>query len=89
MSIFEIIMLICFGASWPFAIAKTIKAKDPRGKSFLFLTLLLIGYISGCIHKIVYTPQDKVLYLYVMNGLLVLCDLSLSLYYGRKLKKNL
>ncbi len=87
MSIFEIIMLVCFGASWPLAIIKTVRAKNPAGKSFLFLGLLFIGYVSGCLHKIIYTPGDKVLYLYILNGLLVATDLILSMYYASKLKK--
>ena len=32
----EAAMLICFGASWPFAIIKTVRAKNPAGKSYLF-----------------------------------------------------
>ncbi len=88
MSVYEIIMLVCFGASWPMAILKTVKAKNPAGKSFIFLGLLLIGYVSGCVHKIVYTPGDKVLYLYMLNGVLVATDLILSIYYARKLKNS-
>ena len=37
MSIFEAGMLICFGASWPFAVMKTYKTKSVKGKSRLFL----------------------------------------------------
>ena len=33
--VFEMIMLICFGASWPFALLKTIRVKNPAGKSRL------------------------------------------------------
>ena len=28
-TVFEALMLICFGFSWPFAIVKTIKVKNP------------------------------------------------------------
>ena len=45
MSIFEAGMLICFGISWPFAIAKVIKAKSVKGISLGFLNLVFIGYI--------------------------------------------
>ena len=37
MSIFEAIMLICFGASWPAAVYKTYTTKNVEGKSLLFL----------------------------------------------------
>ena len=29
----EIIMLICFGASWPISVAKSYKARTAKGKS--------------------------------------------------------
>ena len=41
MSFFEAGMLICFGASWPFAVAKTYKSKSVKGKSRLFLSLII------------------------------------------------
>lgn len=77
MSIFEITMLICFGASWPLAIYKTVKAKNPIGKSVLFLYLVLIGYIAGCMHKM-YFNFDNVFWLYTLNALMVLADLVLT-----------
>ena len=40
MSICEIIMLVCFAASWPAAIVKTWRAKNPAGKSILFAVLI-------------------------------------------------
>ena len=52
MSIYEALMLICFGASWPFAVIKTYKTKAVKGKSRLFLSLIIIGYIFGMINKI-------------------------------------
>lgn len=86
-SIFEAIMLICFGISWPFAILKTIKAKNPAGKSYLFSALIIIGYISGCLHKILY-HWDMVFYLYLVLLCLVSTDMILCLYYASKLKRN-
>lgn len=87
MSIFEIIMLVCFGVSWPFAIATTIRVKNPTGKSFVFMVLVLVGYIAGCLHKILH-QFDAVFWLYVLNGLLVLVDMVLSLYYLRRLRRH-
>ena len=84
---FEIIMLLCFGASWPFSVYKTWKTKTSKGKSLVFLYLVLIGYISGCIHKIFYHP-DAVLYLYVFNGLIVLTDLILCYRYRKKVRRK-
>lgn len=80
MSIYEILMLICFGASWPFAVLKTYKTKNVKGKSVLFLSLIIIGYICGIIHKCIYKP-DAVIWLYVFNLILVSADLTLWFKY--------
>lgn len=80
MSIFEMIMLICFGASWPFSLYKTWRAKSSVGKSRVFLVLVIIGYISGVIHKMLYM-RDWVVLLYVLNGAMVSADLYLCHLY--------
>ena len=73
-------MLVCFGLSWPVAVWKTYKTKSVRGKSFLFLFLILLGYILGVIHKVIYN-FDYVIWLYVINGVLVLADMTLWFVY--------
>ena len=80
MSIFEAGMLICFGASWPAAVAKTYRTKNVKGKSRLFLWLVIIGYICGMIHKVL-ANFDWVFYLYVVNAILVSTDLILVYRY--------
>ncbi len=85
MSIYEIIMLVCFGASWPFAIRKTYVSKDPKGKSMIFLTLLIIGYVCGVLHKALF-HYDNVIFLYIANGIMVSIDMGLSLYYMKQIK---
>jgi hypothetical protein len=70
MSLFEAIMLICFGSAWPFAIYKTYRTKTVDGKSIYFLIILLCGYMSGIIHKFLYS-QDLVIILYCLNFLMV------------------
>lgn len=79
---FEVIMLLCFGASWPFSIWKTIRTKNPAGKSSTFGILVFIGYLCGCLHKVIYR-YDAVFWLYAFNSLLVLTDLALCAYYRR------
>jgi uncharacterized membrane protein len=87
MSIFEIIMLICFGLAWPFSIYKSWKTKEVGSKSLIFLIALLIGYISGILHKAIYA-FDPVIFLYILNGTMVLFDILLylrnRLYHLRK-----
>lgn len=81
MSIFEAIMLLCFGAAWPFSIYKSWVSKSSEGKSMAFMIIVEVGYISGMIHKVLYS-RDGVLYLYALNTLLVLVDMIL--YYRNK-----
>lgn len=52
MGIFEFMMLFCFGFSWPFAIAKSLKSRSTKGKSLMFMLLIELGYIFGIIHKV-------------------------------------
>ncbi len=86
MSYFEIGMLVCFGASWPFNVIKTYTTKSAKGKSFVFLWLIFIGYLSGILHKI-YFLYDNVIWLYVFNAVLVLADMVLAYMY-RAREKN-
>lgn len=81
MSIFEALMLICFGAAWPMSIYKSITSKSNSGKSIYFLYIVLLGYISGVIHKLLFS-YDLVIYLYILNALLVFTDIIL--YYRNK-----
>lgn len=45
--ILEAAMLVCFGSSWPFSIAKALRTKTVKGKSPVFLTLIILGYVFG------------------------------------------
>ncbi len=84
-SIFETVMMVCFGFSWPFAILKTIRTKNPAGKSLGFSVLVLIGYFAGILYK--YLGRfDYVFFLYVINFLMVGTVLVLTLYYARMLQ---
>ena len=74
MSIFEIVMLICFGAAWPLSIYKAYISQTTEGKSVLFLIVILIGYVAGILNKI-FTRYDQVVYLYLLNFIMVLTDL--------------
>jgi hypothetical protein len=76
MSVFEIIMLICFGSAWPFSIYKSWTARTNKGKSPWFLAIVFAGYISGIIHKILHN-YDPVVFLYAINGLMVLIDMTI------------
>ncbi|NGX32303.1 MAG: hypothetical protein K1060chlam4_00344 [Candidatus Anoxychlamydiales bacterium] len=74
--IFEIIMLLCFGAAWPLSVYKSYKSKSIKGKSLAFLYVIFLGYIAGILNK-VYYRYDGVIYLYVFNSFLVFLDIFL------------
>ena len=92
MDIWVGIMLICFGASWPSAIIKTIRAKNPAGKSFLFMSLVMLGYVSGIIGHLSRKGSasfgDWVFWLYVLDLAMVAADCVLSFYYHTLRKKE-
>lgn len=80
MSIFEALMLICFGIGWPVSIIKSLKTKVVIGKSPLFMAILLLGYTCGITHKIIYS-RDWIIALYALNLIMILVDLALYFKY--------
>ena len=85
MHFFEAMMLVCFGIAWPLSIRKSLKTKIVRGKSPLFMIVIAFGYTFGIIYKY-YALRDWVIYLYAVNLIMVLIDLSLYYYYSIKNK---
>jgi hypothetical protein len=77
-------MLLCFAAGWPFSIYKSYTSRVNGGKSLPFLVIVFVGYIAGMTHKVLYN-FDGVIYLYILNGAMVLADIML---YRRNAKLN-
>jgi hypothetical protein len=77
---FEALMLICFGVSWPVSIAKSLRTRVVAGKSPAFMAIVCLGYVSGTLHKLLYS-FDWVMALYVANMLMVAFDLFLYFRY--------
>jgi len=75
-NIFEIIMLICFGAAWPASIYRSYVSRTTAGKSLLFLLIVEVGYVAGIFHKVL-NSRDLVIYLYILNGIMVFADILL------------
>ena len=86
MSIFEIVMLLCFGAAWPFSIYKSYTSGKTGGKSVFFLIILLLGYVAGIANKLFYR-FDNVIYLYFLNMLMVSIDTALW-FRNKKKERN-
>jgi len=86
MKIFEILFLLCFAVSWPISIAKALRTKEVKGKSPVFMVLIILGYIFGILNKF-FNPDaklDYVTWLYAFNMLLVTVDLMLYFKYSKK-----
>jgi hypothetical protein len=79
-TMFEAIMIMCFGLSWPASIYRTYTAKKVTGKSLVFLWFVFFGYLSGIAHKVFFS-YDWVLAFYVMNAGMVFVDIVLYYRY--------
>jgi hypothetical protein len=75
-------MLLCFGISWPISITKAVRTKQVAGKSPVFMAIIILGYMSGIVHKALYA-YDWVIYLYALNMVMVAVDLTLYVKYSR------
>ena len=78
--VLEAIMIILFGISWPFNLAKSIRSKTTKGKSLLFLILIDVGYIAGLTSKFfsetfVWATDWWIFVVYAINFTLVSADL--------------
>ncbi len=80
----EILMLLSFGASWPVNVVKSYRTRTAKGKSPLFLTLILGGYVAGIAAKLTnevymasFAEKWYVLFFYVLNFLMVAADMAL------------
>lgn len=82
--VFEMMMIISFGASWPLNVIKSYKARTAKGKSLGFLCLILIGYVVGIIGKFTNEKYMSslasnwyVLFFYFLNLIMVFIDFLL------------
>ena len=86
--IFELIMLICFGLSWPISVYKSLTSKSTQGKSLVFMIAIIIGYVCGIIGKIISDQTNYVLVLYLVNLFFVTFDLALYFMYRNNNKTH-
>ena len=68
--IFEIIMVVLFGCSWPLNVMKSWRVRTTKGKSLMFLLFILIGYIFGIASKFINPNFDFATKWYVVFFLL-------------------
>ena len=79
----EFAMLFCFGFSWPFAIAKTFRAKRVDGKSPAFEIIVIVSYVFGIASHLI-SDRSWVVWVYLADIMLVATDLTLYFHYYLK-----
>ncbi|PWM32144.1 MAG: hypothetical protein DBX55_01600 [Verrucomicrobia bacterium] len=72
-------MLVCFGISWPFNIAKSLRSRTAKGKSVAFELLIIAGYLCGLVGKFILGNLNYVVFFYIADILMVAADLVLTL----------
>lgn len=72
-------MLVCFGISWPFNIAKSLRSRTAKGKSVAFELLIIAGYLCGLVGKLILGNLSYVVVFYIADILMVAVDLVLTL----------
>ncbi|MBQ8718233.1 MAG: hypothetical protein IJY66_03100 [Clostridia bacterium] len=82
----EIVMILSFGASWPFNVVRSFKARTAKGKSPTFMLLIIFGYIAGIASKFLneaymaaFSEKWYVLFFYFLNLIMVAIDFALYL----------
>ena len=70
----EITMVVCFGISWPASIVRSYKGRTAKGKSLLFLVMIMTGYVAGVAAKLVSGNISYSVFFYALNLVMVATD---------------
>ncbi|ODU57988.1 MAG: hypothetical protein ABT01_01235 [Clostridium sp. SCN 57-10] len=73
----ETLMVVSFGLSWPNSILKSYRARTAKGKSLMFLSLILFGYVCGITAKLLSGNMSYVFFFYVLNALMLCIEIGL------------
>ncbi|MDR0998329.1 MAG: hypothetical protein LBL70_04620 [Treponema sp.] len=85
--IFETLMVISFGLSWPANIVKSYRTRSTKGKSLPFCFFVLTGYLCGITSKLISGSITYVLIFYSLNVVMVTTDILLY-FRNRRLDRN-
>ena len=94
-NLFEALMIICFGLSWPLAVYKSFTSRTAKGKSLSFEVIIWVGYVFGITRKILQVQAgsnlDGLFYLgfvfYILNIIEITIDILLY-FRNRKLDRQ-
>ena len=81
--VLEFAMLFAFGFSWPFAIARTYRAKRVDGKSPMFMIIVIVGYCCGIAAHLMEGTKLWLVAVYLVDIALVSTDLALYFHYAK------
>ena len=92
-SLMEMMMVVCFGISWPLNIVKAWKSRTAKGTSLFFYMFIWIGYVFAMTGKIVTiynnapnpwyeTVHWYVMFFYVLNVIMVTA--GIGIYFRNK-----
>ena len=74
-------MLVAFGFSWPFNIAKSWRSRTARGTSVLFELIVIFGYCVGLLGKLITYRRTGVwaysIWFYIADIAMVAVDVAL------------
>ncbi|MBE7002006.1 MAG: hypothetical protein E7421_04840 [Ruminococcaceae bacterium] len=82
--IFETLMILSFGISWPINVLKGYRSRTAKGKSVLFDYFILFGYFCGVASKIISHNYNLAFYFYFPNIIMVITDIIIY-YRNRRL----
>jgi len=77
--IFETVMLVCFGFSWPISVVNNYRSRTAKGMSPFFILLIMSGYLAGITAKLLSGDCSFVLAVYILN--LILVSVNLLIYF--------
>nr|WP_122012263.1 hypothetical protein [Maliibacterium massiliense] len=88
-SVFETLMIVCFGLSWPMAIVRSVRSRSTKGKSLMFMCFIAFGYVCGIASKLMTQTYNLAFWFYFPNIIMVCTDIALyfrNRAYERKLE---
>ncbi len=75
--VFETIMILCFGVSWPMSIKRSYTSRSTKGKSLMFMCCIAFGYVCGIISKLMTHTYNLAFWFYFPNIIMVCTDIAL------------
>ena len=83
-SIFETLMIICFGLSWPLSILRSLRTKSTKGKSPFFMCFIAVGYLCGIAAKLISHTYNLAFWFYFPNTIMGSVDIFLYFHYRHR-----